>query len=143
MAFKWGCMADMNQSGLFLRKVYNRVSENPPVAERRRGLRGGKSTKLKRVAYIRNILKFTDAEDTTLVPVIHTGSTSRPLYTSRGWEPTYSSSKAGSGVEVVAVEETPETPSPGAASATSTGPRLHQSSLPHLRFLQGSRESKL
>ena len=89
-------------------------TEEPPI--RRRGIRAGKSAKRKRDAYIRNTLLFTDIADSTLIPIIHSGGQSRPLFTSRDWSPTYSSSE--SECETLCIkEETLETPAPSFGAA--------------------------
>ena len=57
--------------------------ENPPIAHHQRGIRGRNAAKRKRLAYIRNVVKFSDITDAALVPVIHSGGQQRSLYTTR------------------------------------------------------------
>ena len=85
-------------------EAYLEAQDTAEPSIRRRGIRSGKAAKRKREAYIRNVLLFTEIEDSSLIPVIHTGGQSRPLYTTKDWEPAYSSSESGGEFEAVEVE---------------------------------------
>ena len=50
-----------------------------------RGIRGGKSAKRKREAYLK--WQESEGQDRASVPIVHTGGQARPLYTDRNWQP--------------------------------------------------------
>ena len=83
----------------------------------RRGIRSGRRARARRDAYLRRASE-AQAVDPLSIPVLHSGGQSRPLYTTRFWEPSDSEveeEQAEGEPEVVVLEHT------GAIDLTALG----------------------